>query len=144
MSSSLPDPYHQAVFYDGVPSKRLFAWIIDVILISIMAAITAFLTLGALFFIWPLLYLASSFAYRTITIAGGSATIGMRIMNLQLRGPSGARLTATEAMIHTLTYLACSAFALPQLISVVLIVISERHQGLHDMLIGSTAINRPR
>jgi hypothetical protein len=144
MSSTLPDPYHQSVFYDGVPAKRFMAWIIDIVLISALSVLLVLLTIGALFFIWPLLYMAISFTYRTLTIAGGSATLGMRLMHLQLRGPTGARLSSSEAMIHTGAYLVCSAFALPQLISAVLIVVGDRHQGLHDLLIGSAAINRPR
>ncbi len=143
-SSRLPDPHYQSVFYEGVPAKRFFAWLIDVALITLITVTLGILTLTLLFFLWPLVYLTVSFLYRTITIAGGSATLGMRIMNLQLRGPTGERLSAGEATIHTLTYLTCSAFLLPQVISAVLIVIGDKHQGLHDMLIGSAAINRPR
>jgi len=142
--STLPDPEYQSVFYDGVPAKRFFAWLIDVVLITLLALILSLLTLTLLFWIWPLLYLALSFAYRTITISGGSATIGMRIMNIELRGPTGARLTPSEAVWHTATYLVCMSFALPQILSAVLIVIGNRHQGLHDHLLGTAAINRPR
>lgn len=144
MTSRLPDPHYQAVFYDGVPAKRFFAWLIDVVIITLITILLGLVTLTLVFWIWPLVYLIVSFLYRSATIAGGSATIGMRIMNIQLRGSTGARLSGGEAIIHTLAYLTCAAFAIPQLISLVLIVIGDKHQGLHDLLIGSAMINRPR
>ncbi|WP_168193134.1 RDD family protein [Rhodophyticola sp. CCM32] len=144
MTSRLPDPHYQSVFYDGIPAKRLFAWLIDVVITTLIALILGLMLLTIPLFIWPVWYLVLSFLYRSATIAGGSATIGMRVMNIQLRGATGAKLSGTEAAVHTLAYLTCSAFALPQLLSLVLMVTGNRHQGLHDMLIGSAAINRPR
>ncbi len=144
MTSTLPDPRYQPVFYEGVPPKRFFAWVIDVILITLLTLLFGLLTLTAALWVWPLTYMVLSFLYRTVTISAGSATIGMRIMNIQLRGPTGARLSPGEATLHTLTYLVCASFAIPQIISIALMVMGERHQGLHDLLIGSAMINRPR
>ena len=47
-------------------------------------------------------------------------------------------------MIHTGLYLFLSASVILQLISVGLMLASRRHQGLHDHILGSAAINRPR
>jgi hypothetical protein len=49
--AGLPDPDYDAAFYDGVPAKRFFAWIVDVILIaSDVAGPLALLTFGPCFF----------------------------------------------------------------------------------------------
>jgi len=144
MAARLPDPDYDAVYYDGIPAKRFFAWLIDVILITVTTLILGLVTLTALFWIWPVTYVVTSFLYRSLTIASGSATLGMRLMNIELRNARGARLTAQEAAFHTGAYLVASAFIIAQLVSVFLIATGARHQGLHDLLLGTAAINRPR
>ncbi len=144
MSSALPDPHSQSVFYDGIPAKRFFAWIVDVILILIAMIILGTVTLSIAFFLWPIFWFATSFLYRSLTISAGSATFGMRLMNIQLRGPTGLRLTSQEAMIHSGIYV--FGFVLPfvQIFSIGSILLSERHQSLADHFLGTAAINRPR
>jgi uncharacterized RDD family membrane protein YckC len=141
--AGLPDPEYDAAFYDGVPAKRLFAWIIDVILIAIVSLILGLLTFTVLLWVWPILYLTVSFLYRSATIGSSSATLGMRLMNIELRNGLGQRLSGGEAMIHTGLYLFLSASMILQLISIGLMVATSRHQGLHDHILGSAAINRP-
>jgi len=68
----------------------------------------------------------------------------MRLMNIELRGPTGARLTPTEAMLHTGAYLICASFFLPQALSIALMALGPRGQSLPDLFLGSAAINRPR
>jgi uncharacterized RDD family membrane protein YckC len=143
MTSALPDPDYDHAFYDGVPAKRLFAWVVDVLLVTILTFLLGLVTFSALWWIWPLTFIAANFLYRAGTIAAGSATLGMRLMNLELRGPTGARLTGGEAVLHTLGYMVATGFVIVQVISVVMMAFGARHQGLHDLIIGSAAINRP-
>jgi uncharacterized RDD family membrane protein YckC len=144
MPSVLPDPDHDHAFYDGVPAKRLFAWVVDVILVTAVTFLLGAVTLSLLWWFWPIVYIAVAFLYRAGTISSGSATLGMRLMNIELRGPTGARFSGGEAMLHTLAYLVCSGFVVLQLISIAMMGFGARHQGLHDLLLGSVAINRPR
>lgn len=144
MPRGLPDPDYDHAFYDGVPAKRFFAWVLDVVMIAVIAFVIGLLTLTALLWIWPILYLTISFLYRSLTISSGSATLGMRLMNIELRNGSGSRLTGGEAAIHTILYLCLSASMILQVISIGMMVISGRHQGLHDMVLGTAAINSPR
>jgi len=144
MTDALPDPEHDRAFYEGVPAKRLFAWVLDVILVTAMTFALGLLTLSVLWWVWPLVYVTVDFLYRAGTIAQASATLGMRVMNLQLRGPGGARLSQGEAVLHTLAYMVAATFVLIQLVSLAMMALGARHQGLHDLLIGSVAINRPR
>lgn len=143
-NSALPDPYHQSVFYDGIPSKRLIAWVIDVALILIVMIFLSIVTLTLAFWLWPIFWVATSFIYRSLTIGAGSATLGMRMMNIELRGPTGARLTGNEAMMHSGIYLLCASFFLPQILSITMIVLGQRNQSLPDIFMGTAAINRPR
>jgi uncharacterized RDD family membrane protein YckC len=140
---ALPDPDHDHVFYDGVPAKRLFAWLVDVVIVVAITFVLGLLTLSVLWWLWPVTFFAVNFLYRAGTIASGSATWGMRLMNIELRGATGARLSTGEAMVHTLAYLVATGFVILQLISILMMGFGARHQGLHDLLIGSVAINRP-
>lgn len=143
MTSALPDPDRQAVFYDGIPAKRLFAWVVDVALIFIVMLLLGLLTLTLAWFLWPLFWIATSFLYRSLSIGTGSATLGMRLMNIELRNAQGHRLSGTEAMMHTAGYLICASFFLPQVLSLAMIALGQRHQSLPDTILGTAAINRP-
>ncbi|MEO1579266.1 MAG: RDD family protein [Pseudomonadota bacterium] len=138
----LPDPDRASEFYDGVPTKRLVAWIVDILIIGILTAailpFTAFL--GVFFF--PFLYAVMSFLYRWVTLARGSATLGMRVMSIEIRNRMGERLDSATAALHTLGYAISVAMAPAQLVSIILMLISSRRQGLTDHVLGTAAINR--
>jgi len=144
MPNALPDPDYDPAFYDGVPAKRVFAWLVDVILVTVITFVLGAVTLSLLWWVWPITFIVVDFLYRAGTIASGSATLGMRLMNIELRGATGARFSGGEAMLHTLAYMVATGFVILQVISVLMMGFAARHQGLHDLLIGSVAINRPR
>lgn len=139
---NLADPVTQPQFYASVPSKRLFAWLIDTALIVILCAIIVpFTAFTGLFFL-PLLFLIVGFLYRLVTISGGSATLGMRFMSIEFRSIDGSRFDTSLAFWHTVGYtISTSVFPL-QLISIALMLISVRGQGLSDHLLGTTVLNR--
>ncbi|MFY0691412.1 MAG: RDD family protein [Paracoccaceae bacterium] len=141
--SALPDPDTQADFYEGVPLKRLLAWVVDTVLIALATIVVATLPLFIGWFFLPLIFLVLSVIYRAGTITQASATPGMRLFNVELRNTQGLRLNNGEAIVHTLGYLVCTAFFLPQLISVLLILLSARGQALHDLITGTALINKP-
>jgi len=139
--TGLPDPDTHPEFYDDVPVKRLMAWVVDVGLIAVATAAISVFTL----FLAPLflpLFLVVGFLYRWMTISGGSATLGMRLMAIELRGADGERLDGLTAFLHVAGY-TVSVITFPlQLISIVLILTTARKQGLTDMVLGTAAINR--
>jgi uncharacterized RDD family membrane protein YckC len=139
-----PDPERHASFYDGVVSKRFLAWAMDMVLILIVTAlIVPFTAFTALFFL-PGLFLVVGFLYRWITLTGRSATWGMRLMNIEFLDRNGQRFDAATAFLHTLGYSLSMAFVMPQLLSVTLMLISARGQGLSDHVLGTVAINSPQ
>lgn len=140
--SGLPDPQHDAQFYAGVPGKRLFAWVIDAGLITFLWFLSGVLTLGLgwlLLPLWPVV----SFIYRVMTISGRSSTWGMRMMGIELRDGFGQRFGFGQALVHTALYTASLMFVVTQVISVILMGGTAKGQGLHDIPLGSTAINSP-
>ena len=142
-SSRLPDPEFQPEFYAGTPSKRAFAWVLDTaIIVAFCAIIIPFTAFTALFFL-PFLYLVVGFVYRWVTISSRSSTLGMRLMAIEFRGHDGERLSSTTAFLHTLGYTVSMSMVLPQVISVGLMMVSPRGQGLSDFVLGTAAINRP-
>jgi len=141
--SAHPDPVTQQGFYAETPMKRLFAWLIDMIFIIIIAVLILPFTAFTGIFFFPFLLLVIGFIYRTLTIAGGSATWGMRIMSIQLRDSEGERFGLGQAFLHTLGYTISVAVAPLQLISVILMLVTSKKQGLTDMIMGSVMINKP-
>ena len=137
-----PDPDTHPQFYDGVPAKRLLAWVVDtVIILMLVMVVIPFTAFIGLFFL-PLLYLVLGFAYRVVTLARGSATWGMRFMAIELRTRDDEAFDTSDAFLHTLGYTISIGMPLLQLISVVLMLSSERRQGLTDMVMGTVALNR--
>ena len=138
----LPDPYRHGAYYANIPAKRGIAWAIDSVLIAFLTAVlipfTGFL---ALLFLGGL-YLVVNFLYRWLTIAQFSATPGMAIMGIGLRDAKGRRFDTGMALLHTAAYTASVAFIVPQILSVALMLLSARKQGLTDHILGSVAINR--
>jgi hypothetical protein len=141
-ATALPDPDRHAEFYSGVAFKRGIAWVVDTIFVSLLVFLVTLVTALTALFILPLVWLAVGFLYRWVTISGNSATWGMRLMSIEFLDRYGQRFDAATAFVHTLGYSLSMAFVIPQLISVALMMVSRRGQGLTDMVIGSVAINR--
>ncbi|MFB0931237.1 MAG: RDD family protein [Ascidiaceihabitans sp.] len=138
----LPDTIAQAAFYETVPTNRLFAWILDAaIILEICLVVLPFTGFLGIFF-WPLMWLVVGFAYRTITIANRSATWGMRLVSIELRNRTGARLDLTKAIFHTLGYIISIGIFLLQAVSIVLICASMRGQSLIDHVLGAVMLKK--
>lgn len=140
--SGLPDPEYHAEFYTDVPAKRLIAWVVDVILIGLITAVLTMLGFLIPLLFLPFLFAAVSFLYRWSTLAGRSATPGMRFMAIELRDRDGQPFDGGTAFLHTAGY-AISVMTFPlQLISIVMMLMTARRQGLTDSILGTAAVNR--
>ncbi len=138
----LPDPDRQPEFYQSVAIKRFVAWLFDIAFVSLLCTVAIFLTLGMGLFILALIYAVVSFVYRVVTIADGSATLGMRFMGIELRDSFGARMDTGKAVAHTAGYFVSMAFPVLQIISVIMMLTSARCQGLTDAFLGTVMINQ--
>jgi len=140
----LPDPDHppEAAFYDGVLPKRFLAWIIDGVIVTAITLLLTPLTGFIAVFFWPAFWLLVWFLYGIFTLAGGSATWGMRMTGMELRKSDGSRLDFGTAVLHVLLYALFVAIAPLQVVSVIMMLVSSQNQGLHDMILGVGAIRR--
>lgn len=139
---ALPDPELKPEFYTDVPAKRLIAWVIDTVAISILTAmIVPFTAFTALLFL-PFLFLVVGFVYRVGSIARWSATPGMLFTALEFRRRDAAQFDPMTAFLHTAGYTICSAIVVAQVISVALMLFTPRRQGLSDLVLGTVALNR--
>ena len=139
----LPDPQLDSQFYAGVPFKRLLAWLVDltaVVAIS-FALIIASLGLLALFAV-PVSFLVN-FTYRFLTINNRSATWGMRLIGIELRNKEGNHLSTSEAAFHTALFVVLFMSVLGIFASMLAMLVTDRGRGIHDLILGTTAINRP-
>ena len=140
--SSLPDPISHAAFFEGVAAKRAVAWLIDTGLIAALTLLvlpfTGFL---ALFFLGGL-YLLLGFLYRWVSLSRSSATPGMRLCAIEFRTASGECFDPAVAFAHTLGYSLSVAFVFPQLLSIALMLLTRRGQGLTDHILGTVALHR--
>jgi len=144
------DPYLEPELFRGVLTRRVFAFIIDVIVLAVpvilavvFIAIFGLVTLGLG---WALFWLVSpasviwALVYYGATLGGPhSATIGMRVMDLELRTWSGAPgyflLGAMHAVLFWISISVLSPF--------VLLVgpFNARRRLLHDFVLGTVIIN---
>ena len=147
MPRDLPHPDYDAEFYEGVPTKRAVAWVIDFVICLIAAAaltlVLGILTIGVGFFFFPAIYFLIAFFYRFTTIADRSATWGMSFTGIELRGRTGQRLDPLQAALHTGIFMFLMASLIGWAATVAAILLTRYHQGVPDLLLGTTAINRP-
>ena len=144
------DPLLQPELFRGLLTRRVFAFLIDLVVLSIpvvlvcmFIAVFGVVTLGlgwALFWlvspasvIWALVYYGASL--------GGphSATIGMRVMDLELRTWYGAPGYFVLGAMHAVLFWISVSFFTPLILLVGLF--NGRRRLLHDMILGTVVIN---
>lgn len=140
---TIPNPKTQASFYDGINTKRLIAFIIDSILIAVMVTVMVVCTAFLGLFFLPILFAITSFIYRVLTLKTKSATIGMRIMAIELRTARGEKFDLGMSVLHTGLFFIWTTTVILQIISIALMLLTEKKQGLSDLILGSVTINSP-
>jgi uncharacterized RDD family membrane protein YckC len=144
------DPYLHPELFRGVLTRRLFAFLIDLVVLSIpvilaclFIAVFGVVTLGlgwALFWlvspasiVWALVYFGASL--------GGphSATLGMRMMDLEMRTWYGAPSYFVLGAMHAVLFWVSVSFLTPLVVLVGLF--NGRRRLLHDILLGTVVIN---
>ena len=141
--TGLPDPEMDSQFYEKVPSRRLVAWVFDGIITFGITFLIGVFTVGLGFFVFPFIWLVVGLIYRTFTIASKSSTWGMRVVGIEFRDKDGQKLSTKLALMHTLIFTIGTGFFFVQILSIVLILTSRYGQSVQDMILGTTAINRP-
>src|SRR5712692_2301553 len=144
------DPKTNPELFEGVLARRCIAFLIDVVIIfipvvfvSIFIFIFGLVTLGlgwALFWllspgtvIWAIVYYGLTFG------SAASATIGMRVMDIEMRTWYGAPAYFVLGAVHAVVYWITVSFLTPFVLLVAFF--NERKRLLHDMIVGTVVIN---
>ena len=144
------DPIANPELFEGVLARRCLAFIIDVIIIAVpgvFAALFIFVvglvTLGLGWVLYWLLSPASviwAICYYGLTFgSSASATLGMRVMDIEMRTWYGAPGYFVLGAVHAIAYWFTVSFLTPLILLVAFF--NHRHRLLHDMLVGTIVIN---
>lgn len=136
--------------FAGVRTRRIFAWLIDYVLIGLFTipfAIVVFLlgilTLGLGWALFSVLVPAVAALYVWITLGGSEqATFGMRMMGIRLERLDGTRIDGLTAVVHTVLFWAGNVILTPLVLLVTLF--SDRKRTLHDLLLGTVVTRTGR
>jgi uncharacterized RDD family membrane protein YckC len=150
------DPVTSPELFEGVLARRLIAFVIDLIILIIpiviagifMAAATiATLGLAVVFFAilsplyWPLIVIWALCYYGYTFGSPASATIGMRVMDLEMRTWYGAPSYFVLGAVHAVAFWVTTSFLTPLILLVGFF--NDRKRLLHDMVVGTVVINNP-
>jgi uncharacterized RDD family membrane protein YckC len=144
------DPWMQPELFRGVLMRRVFAFLIDLVVLSIpvvlaymFIAVFGLITLGLGWALFWLAYPASviwAIVYYGASLGGPhSATLGMRVMDLQLRSWTGAPGYFVLGAAHAVLFWVSVSFFTPLVLLVGLF--NGRRRLLHDMILGTVVIN---
>lgn len=129
--------------YEGVRTKRIFAFIIDYIIVGlllipfgILVGLLGLLTFGLAWMLFGILVPAVALTYVWNTMGGpNQATVGMRVMGIRLDRLDGRPVDGLLAIVHSVLFWAANALLTPLVLLVPLF--TERKRALHDLLLGT-------
>jgi len=144
------DPVANPELFEGVLARRCIAFVIDVVIIAIPVVFAAafifivgLVTLGLGWFLYWILSPATviwAICYYGLTFGSpASATIGMRVMDIEMRTWYGAPAYFVLGAVHAIVYWITISFLTPLILLVALF--NQRRRLLHDMLVGTIVIN---
>ena len=144
------DPATNPELFDGVVPRRVVAFLIDFLILSIPVVFVSMFIfvigivtfgLGFLFYglLWPAMVIWA-LAYYGLTLGSpASATIGMRAMDIEMRTWYGAPAYFVLGAVHAIGYWISVSFLTPLVLLVALV--NDRKRLLHDMVLGTIVIN---
>jgi uncharacterized RDD family membrane protein YckC len=150
------DPAANPELFEGVLARRCIAFLIDVaiiaipvILVGIFVVATTIATLGLAAFLyallspllWPLIVVWAVCYYGFTFGSPASATIGMRVMELEMRTWYGAPAYFILGAVHAILFWLTVSYLTPFILLVAFF--NHRRRLLHDMLVGTIVINSP-
>ena len=146
------DPVTHPELFEGVLARRVVAFGVDFIIIAfpvLLAAMFIFafgiVTLGlgfALYWLLPAASVVWAIVYFGLTLGSDrSATIGMRIVDLEMRTWYGAPAYFVLGAVHAVAFWFTVSFFTPFILLVAFF--NVRRRLLHDIMLGTVVINNP-
>lgn len=144
------DPDLEPELFRGVLTRRVFAFLIDLLVLSVpvilgylFIAVFGVITLGlgwVLFWLaWPASVIWAIVYYGASLGGPHSATVGMRVMDLELRTFYGAPGYFVLGAMHAVLFWVSISFLSPFVVLVGLF--NGRRRLLHDIVLGTVVIN---
>ena len=144
------DPWAQPELFRGVATRRVFAFLIDLVILLVpvilgylFIAVFGLITFGlgwALFWLaWPASIIWAIVYYGASIGGPHSATVGMRMMDLELRTWYGAPGYFVLGATHAVLFWVSVSFLTPLVLLVGLF--NSRRRLLHDIILGTVVVN---
>lgn len=144
------DPAASPELFEGVLTRRVVAFVIDLIIIALplIAAAMFIFVFGLITFGlgWALFWLLSPasviwalFYYGMTLGSPASATLGMRAMELEMRTWYGAPAYFVLGAVHAIVYWVSVSVLSPLIL--VIGFFNPRRRLLHDLIVGTVVIN---
>ncbi len=144
------DPWLQPDLFRGVLTRRVLAFLIDLVLLAIpIILVVVFISVFGVFTLglgWALFWLVSpasviwALVYYGATLGGpSSATVGMRMMDLQMRTWYGEPSYFVMGAVHAILFWVSTTMLSPLVLLVGLF--NGRRRLLHDIVLGTVIIN---
>ncbi|WP_323014619.1 RDD family protein [Devosia sp.] len=148
---ALPDPETAPELFEGVLTRRVIAYFIDlaimavmavmVMALSIVAAILGFFTFGLAWGSLILVIPASVVIYYAATLGSHRrATIGMQMTDIVLTPTRGQPLDGWMAFLHALVFWITFWISWP--LSLIFALFTPRRQMIHDLIVGTLMVRR--
>ena len=137
-------PNLPAAAFAGVRTRRMFAFCLDFVVVSVLAVALwiglVVFSFGLLLFFLPPLWPFVAFFYNGSSVSGPRmATPGMRLLDIEMRFTDGSSVTFVAAAVHgVMLYL---SWLFPPVFLVSLFTGDKR--CLHDVLAGIVVVRRP-
>ncbi|WIY53988.1 RDD family protein [Devosia sp. YIM 151766] len=144
----LPDPATAPELFEGLLTRRVTAYVIDVVLIgaitlglSLVALVLGLFTFGlsllSLAFVVP----AAIVIYYAVTLGSPKrATVGMQAMDIVLTPTRGQPLDGWMAIFHALLFWVSFWISWP--VTILFALFTPRRQMLHDLVMGTLMVRR--
>ena len=141
------DPVSQSEYFKDVLGRRMMAFVIDFVIIfaislfvNVLLFFAGIFTLGLAWLLFGAAFPAVALTYTAYTLSRPeSATIGMRVMELQMRTWYGAPIYALLAAFHAILFYVSVTIFTPFVLLVALF--TRRKRCLHDFIAGTIVIN---
>jgi uncharacterized RDD family membrane protein YckC len=144
------DPIANPELFEGILARRLVAFFIDLVIIAVplvgawlFVLVFGFFTFGLGWLLFGLLTpgaLVWALLYYGFTFGGpSSATIGMRVMDLEMRTWYGAPCYFVLGAVHAILFYVSVSALTPFILLIGLF--NDRRRLLHDFVLGTVVIN---
>jgi uncharacterized RDD family membrane protein YckC len=144
------DPMLTPELFEGVLARRVIAFFIDFVVIAIPVVLAAMfifafgiVTLGlgwALYWLLPPASVIWAIIYFGVSVGGArSATIGMRVMDLEMRTWYGAPAYFVLGAVHAIGFWLSVSALTPFILLVAFF--NQRRRLLHDIVLGTVIVN---